>query len=247
MNYPDQLVLQIELHAVEGIRDIFARGVDPNLLFRGEPLINELTSEYTRGPRFRDCVRAFVDFGLVFPDQALLAVLLDDAPALEQALGEDPAIADKRFSLRCAYTPLFDASLLHICAEFNHVACARVLVDHGADVNTPAGRDKHGFGGQTPLYHTVNQNGNHSRDMMDFLLSKNADLAHTITGLIWGEGYDWETFIPSVNPISYCMMGLIPQMHRDERVISETVSLLIRHAYQVVYAPRNVPCAYLRH
>lgn len=32
---------------------------------------------------------------------------------------------------------------------------------------------------------------------------------HSVEGIIWGEGYDWETFIPSVNPISYAMMGLL--------------------------------------
>jgi hypothetical protein len=53
-------------------------------------------------------------------------------------------------------------------------------------------------------------------DMFNYLLSKSADMKITIIGLIWGKGYDWETFVPSVNPISYAMMGLLPQMLRDE-------------------------------
>ena len=86
MDYLSELVGQIESHDVEGIRDSFKHGVDPNDLFKGEPLINELTSEYARSPRFRDCVQAFVEFGLRMDDQALLYVLLDDAAALNSLI-----------------------------------------------------------------------------------------------------------------------------------------------------------------
>ena len=44
-------------------------------------------------------------------------------------------------------------------------------------------------------------------EMMKLLVSQNADLSTTVQGLIWGKGYEWETFIPSVNAISYAMMG----------------------------------------
>ena len=64
-------------------------------------------------------------------------------------------------------------------------------------------------------------------------------------GLIWGKGCDWETLIPSVNPISYAMMGLLPQMHRDEVTISKIVSTLLKHAYGIDYIPKNIPCKYL--
>jgi hypothetical protein len=246
VNYLNELVTQIELHSVEGIRDCFNHGVDPNQLFRNQPLIYELTSEYTRTPRFKDCVRAFVDFGLKFEDKILLSVLLDDAAGLESLISNNPDAIKKKYSFRCAYTPLLEASLLHICAEFNHISCARVLVVHEADINAKAGIDEFGFGGQTPVFHTVNQNSNNSIDMLDFLLLKKADLITNVKGLIWGKGYPWETFIPSVNPISYAMMGLLPQMHRDELIISNIVSTLLKNAYGINYSPVNVPCAYLK-
>ncbi|HUH32326.1 MAG TPA: ankyrin repeat domain-containing protein, partial [Daejeonella sp.] len=143
------------------------------------------------------------------------------------------------YNLRCAYTPLYQATLLHICAEFNHVSCAEVLVSHGADINARAGTDEYGFGGQTPIFHTVNQNSNNSIDMLNYLVSEPADLKYTIPGLIWGKGYEWETLIPAVNPISYAMMGLLPQMHRNELVISNIISILLRAAYGVEYSPPN--------
>jgi hypothetical protein len=120
-----------------------------------------------------------------------------------------------------------------------------VLVKHDADINAKAGTDEHGFGGQTPVFHTVNQNSDQSADMLHFLLDQKADLHITVPGLIWGKGYEWETFIPSVNPINYAMMGLLPQMHRDEKTIAATVSLLLKHAYGIEYLSPNIPNAYL--
>lgn len=246
MDYLNRIIEEIELHSVDGIKECFKNGVDPNAQYEGQPLIYELTSEYTRSPKFKECVKAFVDHGLRFDDKGLLAVLLDDAEALEIQLKKDTELISKKYSLRCAYTPLYDAGLLHICAEFNHVSCARTLVKHGADINAKAGIDENGFGGQTPIFHTVNQNQDQSADMLNYLLSRSADLHITIAGLIWGKGYEWETLIPAVNPVSYAMMGLLPQMHRNEIVISKTVSLVLKAAYGIDYSFPNVPCAYLK-
>ncbi len=247
MDYQKEIITQIELHSVEGIKTCFLNGVSPNDSFRGEPLMNELISEYARSPRFKECVKVFVEFGLEFEDHALLAVLLDDANKLQHILKENPQIVHKRYSFRCAYTPLFHASLLHVCAEFNHLHCAKVLVENGADVNALAGIDQNGFGGQTPVFHTVNQNMNQSVEMLNFLLANSADLSIQLRGLIWGKGYDWETFIPAINPISYAMMGLLPQMHRDEKTIAGIVSTLLQYEFGIDYQPKNVPNKYLNH
>ncbi len=241
-----EIIYHIELHSVDGIRQSFANGINPNEKYKGEPLIYELTSEYTRSPRFKDCVKAFVDNGLELEDKLLLAVLLNDSAALTHHLKENPAAISKKYSLRCAYTPLYEVTLLHICAEFNHVACAEVLVSYGADINAAAGVDEYGFGGQTPIFHTVNQNSNQSIDMLHFLLAKDVAIRITVPGLIWGKGYDWETLIPAVNPINYAMMGLLPQMHRDEKTIADTVSLLLKHEFGIDYQSANVPNKYLQ-
>ena len=157
--------------------------------------------------------------------------LLDDPQALASHLENNSRAVNTKYTLRCAYTLLYEVTLLHICAEFNHLSCAKVLVEYGADINAKAGIDEYGFGGQTPIFHTVNQNSNNSIDVLHFLLSLPVDLTVTVTGLIWGKGYEWETFIPAVNPVSYAMMGLLPQMHRDEITISEVVSTLLKVAW----------------
>ena len=247
MDYLDKIIGEIEIHSVEGIRECFENGVSPNDYFKNEPLINELTSEYLRSSKFKNCVKAFVDYGLVFRDKELLSVLLDDAQSLHNQLKNSPDTVDKLYTLRCAFTPLYKVTLLHICAEFNHVSCAEVLIDQGADINAKAGIDEYGFGGQTPIFHTVNQIMNHSIEMLNLLLEKSSDLKYTVAGLIWGKGYEWQTLIPSVNPISYAMMGLLPQMHRDEIEISKIVSLMLKVDYGINYTPSNVPNSYLKH
>jgi hypothetical protein len=42
------------------------------------------------------------------------------------------------------------------------------------------------------------------------------------------------------------MMGLIPQMHRDELAIPEVIITLLLHEYGIAYIPKNVPCEYLK-
>jgi hypothetical protein len=245
MDYLQKIVIDFELHSVEGIKECFENGVNPNDTINGKPLIEGLINMYTRGPLFKKCIKTFVDYGLAFEDKALLAVLLDDSLSLDNLLNDNKLILQDRYSFDCTFTPIHEVSLLHICAEYNHLACAKILVKHGMDINSKAGFDQHGFGGQTPIFHTVNQDDNKSIDVLKFLVAQNADLTITVKGLIWGKGYDWETFVPAVNPISYAMMGLLRQFQRTENQIYEVVSLLMKANYGIDYFPLNIPNKYL--
>ncbi|MHA4845499.1 ankyrin repeat domain-containing protein [Flavitalea antarctica] len=246
MSFLNQIIGEIEIHSVEGIQTCFSNGVSPNDLYNNKPLIYELINEYSRGPSFSKCIQVFIDHGLRFDDQVLLAVLANNPGELKRYLEKDPGIINRRYDLDCAFTPLYQSTLLHICAEYNHVACAELLLDAGADPNVRAGEDENGFGGHTPVFHTVNQNGNKCIDMMRLLIAHRADLSITVKGLIWGKGYQWETFIPAVNPISYAMMGLLRQFQRSEENIYAVVGELMKEAYGTAYTPSNVPNAYLK-
>ena len=245
MDYLKRIIVDFELHSIDGIKECFENGVSPNEVVNGKPLIYGLINMYTRGPLFKGCIKAFVDYGLAFEDKTLLAVLLDDSTALDRVLQDNNSALQNKYSFDCAFTPLYDASLLHICAEYNHLACATILVNHGININIKAGVDKNGFGGQTPIFHTVNQNENKSLDVLKYLVAQNVDLALTVKGLVWGKGYEWGTFIPSVNPISYSMMGLLRQFQRTEQQIYEVVYLLLKATYGIDYFPTNVPNKYL--
>ncbi len=242
------MLYSIELHSLEGIRQYFNEGGDPNEIHDGVGLFTTFVEMYTRSPLFKEGVKIFTDAGLNFEDDALLAVLMDDPERLNNIIYRTHGTINRTYSLfNNAYTPLTGGSLMHYCAEFNSIHCAKVLLQSGADVNVKAGIDEYGFGGQTPIFHTVNQNGNNSSDMLDFLIDNDSDLAITVKGIIWGKGYEWETWIPSVNPISYAMMGLLPQMHRKEKTITAVLSKLVKKAYGIEYTPVNIPCAYLTH
>ena len=245
MDYLQKIIGEIEVHSAAGIKECFENGVSPNDHFKGKPLIYELITEYPRGTKFRECFKVFVDYGLDFHDKVLLAVFLDDAFSLDTLLTDDTKVVNNIYTFDCAFTPLFKVSLLHICAEYNHLACAKILVKHGADINFKAGLDEIGFGGQTPIFHTVNQHENKCIDVMKFLINESADLTLTVKGLVWGKGYDWETFIPAVNPISYAMMGLLRQFQRTENQVYEVVSLLLKANYGIDYIPPNIPNKYL--
>ncbi|MDE3249486.1 MAG: ankyrin repeat domain-containing protein [Bacteroidota bacterium] len=245
MDQLQKLLLAFESHSPDQIGESFRNGIDPNLTVAGQPLIYSLINMYTRGPRFSACIKVFVDHGVEFSDKALLAVLQDDATALEAILNADPSLLKKRYTLQCTFTPLYECSLLHICAEYNQLACAHILIEAGAGIDAKAGIDENGFGGQTPIFHTVNQDANKSAGVLRLLLSHHADLDFAVKGIIWGKGYDWETFVPAVNPISYAMMGLLRQFQRTEENVYSIVSMLLQAKYGMEYTAPNIPNKYL--
>ncbi len=246
---PDQKALPgyFECHEAESIRRYFEEGGDPNEHFDdGMPIFTLMVEMYLRSPKFKDCIQAFIDHGLKFEPKELLAVFVDDADALESMVKEDPALIHKTYSLfNNTFTPLTGGTLLHFCAEYNCVNCAAVLLRRGADINAKAALDVNGFGGHTPIFHTVNQVLNNSKETLHLLLENGANLSITVKGLIWGKGYEWETFIPAVNPLSYAMMGVLPQMHRKPQIVADTVSLLMKYAYDIDYQLPNIPNKYL--
>lgn len=245
MDYRQKILTDFELHSVGGIRECFENGVSPNEIINGKPLIYELINMYSRGPMFKSCIQVFIDFGVDFEDKILLSVLSDNHSLLDSQLQVDQRAITKKYTFNCAFTPLYEVSLLHICAEYNHLKSAEILFKNGADINAKAGLDENGFGGQTPIFHTVNQDRNKSIDMLKYLLLLQADLKLNVKGIIWGKGYDWETFIPDVNPVSYSMMGLLRQFQRTETEIYEIVSLLLEAKYNISYSPPNIPNKYL--
>ena len=138
------------------------------------------------------------------------------------------------------------ASLLHVAAEFGCLQAARVLLAAGAEVDARAAINEHGLGGHTPLFHTVNTNAARGLPMMELLLAAGARTDVRIAGLTWGSGFEWETTLLDLTPIAYAQYGLLPQMHRDERQITDTVRRLLGAAGRPVPAFANVPNRYLQ-
>ncbi len=201
---------------------------------------------YSRSDRFPRCLRLLLDRGAALEDSGLAPVLLDDAEALEAAIRADPSLLGHRTTLVSAFTPLEGASLLHVAAEYGNLNTARVLLEMGAEVDARAAVNEYGLNGHTPLFHTVNSNGNRSEPVLRLLLDAGASAGVRLAGITWGQGFEWETTCFDVTPVSYAQLGLLPQMHRSEQDVYANVRLLLEASGRIVPPLDNVPNRYLK-
>jgi ankyrin repeat protein len=244
MSLEAEYLRAFEEHSPEGIRRALAAGASATDLIKGKSPIDYLIEGYLRSARFGACLRILLDAGASIGDPLLEAVLFDDDSAVQRLL---PAERDlgRKLRIPCAFTFCEGVTALHICAEFNCIKCARVLVQAGADVNAPADVDTDGFGGQTPVFHAVNSIFNFCRPMLELLVEGEARLDVRLKGLVWGAGADWETVVLDVTPISYAQCGLYAQFDRREEDVYGNLSYLYRKRYGAALTLRNVPNKYL--
>lgn len=245
MSIESDLLGAFEEHSPDGIRASLAAGASPTELIKGKRPIDCLIETYLRSPRLAECLRLMLDAGANAGDPLLQAVLLDDGPALQSVLASEPGELHRKLHPLCAFTSCRGVSALHVCAEFNSIECARLLLQAGADVNASADVDADGMGGQTPIFHSVNSIFNYCRPMMELLTDAGADLNLRVKSLLWGESFDWETVVFDVTPISYAQCGLYRQFHRTEADIYANLAYLHRKRDGVEPPRRNVPNKYL--
>lgn len=241
----DDFVGACELHATDRIATLLAGGFDANAPIRGLRPVQWLTTMYTRSERFPACLRLLLDRGASLDDPVTAPVLLDDAPAVTALLRADPALRAHRTTMVSAFTPLVGASLLHVAAEFQCTRALAALLLAGVEVDARAATDEHGLGGHTALFHTVNSNADRAAPAMQMLLAAGASTDVRLAGLVWGRTFEWETVLFDLTPIAYAQCGLLPQMHRDQRQIRDTVQALLRAAGRPLPPLGNVPNRYL--
>jgi len=241
----NELLVAFELHSVDQIRSVLDAGLDPRLPVKDKTPVSWLTEMYSRSDDFPQCLRLLLDRGAVLDDPVVAPVLLNDGAALAAAIRATPSLLHHRTSMVSAFTPLHGATLLHVAAEFGNIDVARVLVDMGADVNATAWVDGHGLNGHTPVFHTVNSAHNRSAPILKILLQAGAKPDIALSGITWGKGFDWETTLFDVTPVSYAQFGLLPQIHRKDHDIYDNIKLLLEAAGRVVPPLDNVPNKYL--
>jgi hypothetical protein len=234
-----------EEHTPDDIRQLLAAGVSPTEPINGKRPIDCLIEMYLRSSRFAECLQVMLDAGATTGDPLLETILLDDDARLRGILARSTENLNNKLSPLCAFTSCRGVSPLHICAEFNSIGCARVLLENGADVNARADQDAQGIGGHTPIFHTVNSIFNYCRPAMEILVEAGADLDTRVKALLWGESMNWETVVYEVTPISYAQCGLYQQFHRREEHIYSNIEYLYRKRYQSTLPLRNVPNKYL--
>lgn len=247
MSTPDQdLLAAFDGHDVDGVRAALDAGADACSPVRGKLPIYWLLEEYWRSDRLPECLRLLFERGAVLDDPLTAPILLDDADAIRAAVAADRSLLTHRTTLVSAFTSLSDVSLLHVAAEYGNLDAARTLIELGADVNAAAGFDEYGLNGHTPLFHTVNSNGNRSAPIMRALLDAGASCDIRLNGLNWGKGYQWETVFFDITPISFAQMGLMPQVHRSEGDIYDNIKYLVEASNGKMPPLNNVPNRYLQ-
>lgn len=239
------LLSAIEGHDPDGIAAALDAGIDARDCIDGKPVVAHLLEMYFRSDRFPACLRVLLARGAQLPDPRLAPVLLNDVAALEAALAADAGLFEHRTWMPCTFTPLDGASLLHVAAEYGHLAVAERLLALGADPNATAATDAQGLNGQTPIFHTVNSNANRSAPLMRLLLAAGARADLPLKGISWGRGFDWETVCYDVTPLSYAQLGLLPQMHRREADVYANIAELLAASGRPPPDLRNVPNRYL--
>ena len=240
-----ELLTAFELHSPDRIKAVLEKGFDVGATINGQRPINALIEMYLRSDRFPSCLQLLLEWAATLDDPNLSPVLLDDPEALSEAIHSDPSLLQHRTTMVCAFTPLIGASLLHVAAEYGHLKVARRLLELGADVDARADQDSVGFGGQTPLFHTVNSNENRSEPVMRLLLEAGARANILLGGITWGKDMEWETECFDVTAVSYAQLGLLRQFQRSEEDTYCNVRTLLKALGRAVPQLRNIPNRYL--
>jgi hypothetical protein len=160
-----------EALAPQCLRWLLDHGADPRTRSGkyGTPL-SMLIGTYSRNSAGKHaCLETMADWGLDLPGTPAMAVHRGRIDLLDRHLSVEPGLLSRRFSLAEIFPPevgmtdegamhatsLDGVTLLHLAVDFDEDAVVRWLLDRGADPNAAALIDADGFGGQTPLFHTV--------------------------------------------------------------------------------------------
>ena len=112
----------------------------------------------------------YAEHGFRYPDTAMMALHRGRVDLLNDHLHRDPEFLRRTFTheeifppqlgchnevLATHGTPLAGTTLLHVCADYDEIEIARLLLEKGMNVDERARTDQDGFGGHTALFGTV--------------------------------------------------------------------------------------------
>jgi ankyrin repeat protein len=192
-NYPI-LFAACETLSLGSLHWLLEHGADPNCgneaswKARGIPhpgtALDYLLGTYLRDPEVLSaCIDILLRAGgkSKHESPAVLAVVRGRIDELAELVDENPDLLHQRFpgldfgTTAGRMLTLRGATLLHVAAEFQNLDAARLLLDHGADVNTTAMADDTGTGGQTPIFHAATQPEDAGLPLVQLLVERGAD------------------------------------------------------------------------
>jgi hypothetical protein len=160
-----------ETLAPRALKWLLDHGANPHTAARdyGSPL-SMLIGTYSRNAKGKQaCLEVLAESGFGLPDTPAMAFHRGRVDLLQAHLDRDHSLLEHRFHESEIFpaeiglkpgdglhvTPVAGGTLLHLAIEYDDIDLARWLIERGADVNAKSAIDADGFGGQTPLFHTV--------------------------------------------------------------------------------------------
>ncbi len=140
-------------------------------------LMDTVLGTYVRGqnPRKHRCIDILLANNAYIPPEItppILAVHRGDAQGLAKTLDADRGLVSRRFpDMPYGNIELRGATLLHCAVEFGEIECVEELLKRHADINVKADVID-GLGGQTPIFHSINTNGDGGFYMLEYLTNR---------------------------------------------------------------------------
>ena len=124
-------------------------------------------------------------------DPAVLAIHRGDAAGLSRLIDADPSLLTRHFcnEYGSGNMKLTGATLLHTAVEYGEIGCIDLLLDRHADVNAKADLID-GIGGQTPIFHAINTNGDGNFHTLQHLVRRAGPWIDMNVRATW-RGGDW--------------------------------------------------------
>ena len=148
--------------------------------------LDYLIASYGRSPQeLSACIDILLEAGGVtkYDAPGVLPLLRGRLDSLAEQIDADPTLMSRPFpELDCGKTggrslTVQGGTLLHVAAEYCHLAAAALLLNRGADVNARAAVDEAGGGGHTAIFHAVTQFDDGGFQVTQLLIERGADLA----------------------------------------------------------------------
>lgn len=172
----------------------------------------------SRNEQQRACLDILIEGGIHYEDTPVIDMHRGRLDLVEQRLRDDPDLANAHFSnVPADVYPdggswggalLRGTTLLHACAEYGEVDCARLALRYGADVNARARRDGEGYGDQTPIFHAVTAFDNISFSILKWLIENGADVNASASLRVppfWFDEERGDVLMDHVTPLGYTL------------------------------------------
>lgn len=213
------------------LRFLLSHGANPQIPEKYGSPVAMLIGTYGRQAEGKHaCLEVLAELGVTLPDTPTLALHRGRTDLLQRHLDRDASLLNRQFTTAEIYppelglnpgegltfTPVDGGTLLHLALEYEDTGTARWLLEHGADPNARAAVDAEGFGGHTPLFHTVVSVGDRSDTRTRLLLEHGADPNARATFRkqlkdMGDQEKEKMTVFPDVTPTGYAQLYVEPR------------------------------------